>query len=176
MKERGVPWSVLLVASLLVLLFALGIAVLAETPQPETTPESTIGDETPTEDEAPTGETPAPTATALLEGVIETRTPVPTATPGLISEEVERFARTTGLYRATFLGLSGTDWINLGVSILIVLVGYAIGTVLIRGVLSKAVRRTPYTLDDNLLQAIGPNLSLFFAPFKPNREQASLAE
>jgi small-conductance mechanosensitive channel len=54
--------------------------------------------------------------------------------------------------------LSGTDWINLGISVLIVLVGYALGTLLIRGVLPKVVRRTPSTLDDKLLQVIGPDL------------------
>ena len=120
---------------------------MAQTPPPGTTPRLTAE-----------GDTPAPTATALLEGVIETRTPEPTATPGLIADEVEKLARATGLYTASFLGLSGTDWINLGISMLIVLVGYALGTLLIRGVLPKVVRRTAYTLDDKLLQAIGPEL------------------
>jgi MscS family membrane protein len=153
MKKKLGLYIVLIVASLLVLLSTLGTVVLAETPQPETATES----ETPTGD-TPTGDAPAPTATALLEGVVETRTPEPTATPGLLEEEVERLARATGLYRRSFLGLSGTDWINLGISMLVVLVGYALGTLLIRGPLPKVVRRTPTTFDDKLLQAIGPDL------------------
>ena len=135
-----------------------GIGSFAETTQPETTPEPMTDGETPAEGEAPTGETPAPTATALLEGIVETRTPEPTATPGLLAEEVEKLARATGLYTTSFLGLSGTDWINLGASMLFVLVGYGLGTLLIRGLLPSVVRRTPYTLDDKLLQDIGPDL------------------
>jgi len=154
MKARPVLRTILIVASLLVLISTLGTVVLAQTPQPGTTPGSTAEPDT----AATEGDTPAPTATALLEGVIETRTPEPTATPGLLEEEVEKLAEATGLHGTSFLGLSGTDWINLGVSLLIVLVAYALGTLLIRGVLPKVVRRTANTLDDKLLQAIGPEL------------------
>jgi small-conductance mechanosensitive channel len=150
--------------------------VSAETPQPDIAPESTAEHDTSTAEPdtaATEDDAPAPTATGVLEGVIETRTPEPTATPGLIAEEVEKLARATGLYRRSFLGLSGTDWINLGASMLIVLVGYALGTLLIRGVLPKVVRRTSSAFDDRLLQAIGPDLRwlvvIFVASFATKR-------
>lgn len=94
MKKRPVLRIVLIVTALLALLSTLGVGVLAETPQP------TTESETPMADEATTDDAPAPTATALLEGIIETRTPEPTATPGLIEEEVEKLAKAAGVHQS----------------------------------------------------------------------------
>jgi small-conductance mechanosensitive channel len=63
-----------------------------------------------------------------------------------------------GLSKVTFLGLATDDWINLGLSLGIVLAGYLGGTFLIRRVLPPMVKRTPYTVDDELLKAVGPDL------------------
>jgi MscS family membrane protein len=101
-----------------------------------------------------TGGTPAPTPTDLLEGVIITRTPEPTATPGRIEQQVEELAETVGLAQTTFLGLSVANWANLAISLLYVLVGYLIGTALIRFVLPLVVRRTQTHFDDRFLRAI----------------------
>jgi len=70
------------------------------------------------------GGAPAPTATGLLDEVLPTRTPVPTATPGIIARGVEEVAAETGLAYTYVLGLSTSDWINLGISLLFVVLGW----------------------------------------------------
>jgi small-conductance mechanosensitive channel len=63
-----------------------------------------------------------------------------------------------GLARTTFLGLSVTDWVNLAISVFVVLVGYLLGTWLIRRLLPRVVRRTPSPIDDAILEAVGPDV------------------
>jgi small-conductance mechanosensitive channel len=131
----------ILIWSFAVSLLALPILpdlILAQSPEPP----------------SPTDPTPAPTATDLLEGVIITRTPEPTATPGMLQQQVEEVVETVGLAQTSFLGFSVVNWINLAISLLYVLVGYLIGTGLIRYVLPLVVRRTQTQFDDRLLAAI----------------------
>ncbi len=139
--------AVLLVSSLLVLLAAHNEAALAQSPDPGALT-----------DEAPTGDTPAPTPTALLDRIVATRTPAPTAVPDVIEQGVDRLASAAGLDTVHFLGLYATDWINLGISLFMVLAGYLIGTWLIRRGLPMVARRTPTEFDSRLLEAIGPSL------------------
>ena len=106
----------------------------------------------------PTSVLPAPLATRVPEGAVLTRTPEPTATPGFIVEGVSTIAERSGLAGESFLGLPVEDWISLGISFLIVLAGYLVGTWLIRRVLPRVVKRTGAQLDDHLLQAVGPGL------------------
>jgi small-conductance mechanosensitive channel len=101
---------------------------------------------------------PEPTATGLLDEIIATRTPEPTATPGRIEQEVTQLAARAGLLTTRFLGLTVVDWVNLGISLAYVAIGYLIGTWVIRRLLPRVVRRTPATFDDRLLQATGPDL------------------
>jgi len=96
-----------------------------------------------------------PTPTSLLEELIMTRTPEPTATPDRIERELEELVETVGLARTTFLGLSVVNWINLAISLLFVVVGFLIGTWLIRSVLPRTAKRTPTEFDDRFLEAIG---------------------
>ncbi len=140
------------IAILFVLLWtSIGVAC-AQTPGIELLPEGTAESGTPTE------EAPAPTETGLFDEVLTTRTPVPTATPGPLELGISRLAATTGLDETRFLGLTGTDWLNLGVSLLFVLVAYLLGTWLIRRVLLRLIRRTPTEFDDRVLEAAGNNL------------------
>jgi MscS family membrane protein len=95
---------------------------------------------------------------------------MPTATPGVIQQEVAELVGRAGLARTTVLGLTVTEWILLGGSILLVLVGYLIGTWLIRRALPRLVRRTPTEFDDRFLAAVGDDvrwivvlLTLYFA-------------
>jgi len=99
-----------------------------------------------------------PTATGLLDEVLPTRTPAPTATPGLIAREVEAVTAEAGLAWTYFLGLSTTDWINLGVSLVAVGLGYLLGTLLIRRILPAVARRTPTEFDDRFLDKVGTDL------------------
>jgi small-conductance mechanosensitive channel len=97
-------------------------------------------------------------ATAESEEVITGRTPVPTATPGALDDVVQEISAAAGLEEASFLGLSADNWISLGVSLLLVLLGYLLGTWLIGRVLIQIVRRTPTELDDAPVEAISPSL------------------
>ncbi|MFN2292575.1 MAG: mechanosensitive ion channel domain-containing protein [Anaerolineae bacterium] len=101
---------------------------------------------------------PEPTPTSLLDGIIETRTPVPTVTPGWIERRVNRFTIQRGLALTEFLGLSASDWINLGISLIYVVVGYLLGTWLIRRILPRLARRTDTEFDDLFLDQAGPGL------------------
>lgn len=155
--KRDFLRTALFMISVLVLLPSFGQPVLAETPLPGPTPEVPMGSETPS-GEMPTGILPAPLATRVPEGAVLTRTPEPTATPGLIVEGVSKVAEKSGLAGESFLGLPVEDWISLGISLLIVLAGYLVGTWLIRRLLPRVVKRTGTKLDDHLLEAVGPGL------------------
>jgi small-conductance mechanosensitive channel len=114
-------------------------------------------------------ETPEPTPTALLDAVISaTRTPMPTATPDIIAEGVSRVTEATGLAGESFLGLEVEDWINLVISILIVLAGYLVGTWLIKGILPRLVRRTATEFDDRFVEAVGSDVRWLVVIFALN--------
>jgi MscS family membrane protein len=108
--------------------------------------------------EPPADASPVVTPTGLLDGVIMTRTPEPTATPGVLTEQAEQFAAVVGLSTTNFLGLTAAQWIDLGFSLLYVLVGYLLGTWLIRRILPPIVHRTPTQFDDRLLEVTGPDI------------------
>jgi MscS family membrane protein len=150
---RGRRISLLVVSAILLFLLWTPIGgVCAQTPEKESAPEGTA------ESGTPADEASAPTATGLLDEVLTTRTPVLTATPGPLEQGISRLAATTGLDETRFLGLTGTDWLNLGVSLIFVLAGYLLGTWLIRRVLLRLIRRTPTEFDDRVLKAAGNNL------------------
>ena len=176
---------ILALGLLIGLLFASPAAVFAQTPEPQPLPEVTplLEGQQATPSTAPgspdevtpegTGSIPAegaaledtgeggepePTATGLLEGIVQTRTPVPTATPGLIVSGVEDLATEIGLAPTEFLGLRATDWINLGISLLFVLAAYLLGTWLAFKILPYVVHRTQSKFDDAFLKQAGPGL------------------
>lgn len=93
-----------------------------------------------------------------VANIVPTRTTIPTATPGPVIEGVEELLQETGLSGKTLLWLKYADWINLGISLLYVLIAYLIGTWLIRWLLPRLVRRTQTVLDDRLLQTSGSEL------------------
>jgi small-conductance mechanosensitive channel len=88
-----------------------------------------------------------------LDEVAPTRTPVPTATPDILTGQISEIASRTGLAGEEFLGLYVEDWLNLGISLLIVLAGFFVGTWLMQGILRQIVRRTATLWDDRLLEA-----------------------
>lgn len=134
--SKGSLHTALIVVSVLVLLSCASQVVFAETPPPGPTSAAPAGSA------IPTSVLPASLATRVPEGAILTRTPEPTATPGLLLEAVSAVAENRGLAGESFLGLPVEDWISLGISLLIVLAGYLVGTWLIRRVLPRVVQRT----------------------------------
>jgi MscS family membrane protein len=95
---------------------------------------------------------------ATLADAAPTRTPELTATPDAIAEAAQAIAQDTGLDGTTLLGLGIVDWINLGGSVLIVLVAFLVGTWIIHRLLPRLAARTKTDLDDRLLQVSGNNL------------------
>ncbi len=144
----------------LVLALALLLAACAgETPQPAPTLTATPqAQETPeAEATGPSeGEKPAQGEEPLA--IVVTRTPEPTATPDQVAQAVNQFTQATGLTWRSFLGLAAGDWINLVISLVIVLIGYGIG-VLLTGVLLRWIaRRTSAQVGEAITKAIGPRL------------------
>jgi small-conductance mechanosensitive channel len=111
---------------------------------------------TPTIEQAtpPSGEQPT-------EQVTHTPTPEPTPTPGPLVKLVSELAASTGKGRIIIFGLSGEDWINLVISVLIAVAGIYILTGMVSLVLRKVVSRTASQFDDRLLAAIGPQVRAF---------------
>ena len=85
--------------------------------------------------------------------------------PGVVASGAEESTAETGLAYTYVLGLSTSDWINLGISLLFVVLGYLVGTLLIRRILPPIARRTPTDLDDRLLEKLGPDLRWLLVVF-----------
>jgi len=145
MKNRILLLLIWSVAALQLALPGLDGPVSAQTPEPP----------------SPTDGSPAPTATDLLEGVLITRTPEPTSTPGRVDQQVEEVVEAAGLSQTSFLGLRVVQWISLGISLLYVLAAYLIGKGLARLILPAIVRRTQGQLDEGLLVATFDGLRWF---------------
>jgi small-conductance mechanosensitive channel len=129
-----------------------------------------------------------PTATNTTEGgaaaegggeeeeqLIMTPTLRPTATPGVITELVTDITTELGIDEATFLGLTADDWINLGISVLLVLVGGLLGGRLVVGLLRRVTKSTSSEFDDEFVGVIAPQIYwlvlLFSARFAVERLQ-----
>lgn len=94
-----------------------------------------------------------------VEEIIRTQTPEPTATPGVLTEIVSEIASQTGLNKSVFLGLTGEDWINLGISLLIVVIGYLVLTRLAYILLRQIARATNNQLAEHAVEAIKGQIS-----------------
>ena len=86
----------------------------------------------------------------------------PTATPGVISDVVNQVTEATNLYGTHLLGLSVADWINLAISLVMVLLALTLIARLAYFVLMKIARRTTTPYDEIYLQTIKPFLHWFF--------------
>ena len=71
---------------------------------------------------------------------------------------MDEFAYEAGLARTTFLGLSVPDWINLGISLAWIVGGYLLGTLLIRRVLPRLVKRSNNQFAGEVLDTTGSDL------------------
>ena len=98
------------------------------------------------------------TPTPLFGELISDRTPIPTATISAVMQSIETFAARRGFLSTRFLGVRVVDWINILISTLIVLVGYLLGTWLIKRVLPSLVKRTATEFDDAILEKVGPEV------------------
>jgi MscS family membrane protein len=108
-------------------------------------------------------------ASGEIASSIAARTPVPTPTPNLVDQQINEFTTATGLADSTFLGLTAENWINLAISILILVAGYLLTTRLLRYFVRRVIRRTATAFYETILKAIVPELKwlvgLFFLRF-----------
>lgn len=93
--------------------------------------------------------------------VIHTPTPEPTPTPCPLVKLVDELITSTGKGRRIIFGLSGEDWLNLVVSVLIAVAGIYILTSVVFLALRRVVSRTASQFDDRLLAATGPQVRAF---------------
>ena len=107
-------------------------------------------------------------ATAVAE-----RTPVPTPTPNRVDREIAEITNELGISGASFLGITAEDWIDLGISVLIILLGYFVGTRLLTWILRWITKRTSTEIDESLVRKLTPDLKwlvvLFFTRFAVHR-------
>jgi small-conductance mechanosensitive channel len=154
LKRKDVQKQVLV---LIFILLALLMSACGSDPPPTATATPTVI--------SPIG-TPEPESTTssgggigdIQPGDISTsvagRTPVPTPTPGIIDQEIERISDATGLAGKTFLGLTTEDWLSLAFSALMVAVGYFVSLRLLNRGLKYVARRLGKKFDDSFLNGI----------------------
>ena len=94
------------------------------------------------------------------EEIIITPTPEKTATPSPFQKTISDIARSTGLNRQVILGLTGEDLINLGISLLIVLVGTILITRIVHALLRWITGFTPSKRDDEFVAAVNNQINL----------------
>lgn len=127
------------------------------TPPPTETPPPGTPEGTPVADIAGVLSDPIGALPETLDDIasaIAQRTPVPTQPPDIIEQYVDEVAAGTGLDRITFLGLSGNDWLNILISLLLIIVGTVLVNYLLLAVLRWLVNRTPFSFDNELLAAL----------------------
>lgn len=90
-------------------------------PSPTVQPESTGA-----ADAAAAGDGSIAAAADGVATAVVGRTPVPTQTPGVIDKGIETVTDATGLTGKSFLGLQMSDWIGVGISIGIILLGFLV--------------------------------------------------
>lgn len=106
----------------------------------------------------PIQETPEPQEPGILNEFIVERTPIPTALPGPIQQEVEKIIVRAGLSRTQVLGLNITDWVNLLLSIIYILIGSILGSYLVKKAFQHFESRAPQGLNQEYVEKIGANL------------------
>jgi MscS family membrane protein len=97
-------------------------------------------------------------ATLEAAGVIETREPQPTITPGPIAEAVEDIAEVTNIDNINFLGLTGEDWINLFISLVLILLAYVLGSLAARLLVRYANKFLIEEESRDLMEKVGRTL------------------
>jgi len=114
---------------------------------------------------APAAATPQAESTSDPEAITVEQTPKPTSTPDRLTRSVDAFSESVGADRVIFLGLTGTDWINLGFSWLIVLVSYGIGGIVARVIVPRLTRRVPKPYDREIRDVVSPKIRQLFGLF-----------
>jgi len=86
----------------------------------------------------------------------------PTATPGAIYSVVQQAVEATNMEEAEFIGLSAADWINLIISVFLVVITLTLIARVIFLILRRIARRTATPYDEIYLESIKPYLRWLF--------------
>ena len=149
-RTASFVYCTILIAAVL-LLTACSSESDAATSTPSTTVES--------EATSSTEETVSPTEAEETETqIIVTPTLPPTPTPGPVDHLVADLVEDISIADFSFLGLSSKDWINLVISLIVLLLGYVAAGWLIGVGLRWLVRRSGIEIADVFLRKIGDQL------------------
>ncbi len=110
-----------------------------------------------------TNETAEVKSTQEEEQIITTPTPAPTATPGPIDILISDVAERTGANRAYIFGLSVEDWVNLLISLVLVLFGIYVVSRIIIHFLKKAADKAPTPWAGEFIELTKPQIRWFIA-------------
>lgn len=91
------------------------------------------------------------------EQVLATPTPAPTATPSTLDIAVDDIVERVGISDLNFFGLSGKNLVNLLISIILIVLGSIVGSVLVDGAL-WITRRTPGKYDDQIVELLSAQI------------------
>lgn len=159
-----ITWSYKLSHTVLLWAAAVLMALVfaaCSTSQPASTPVATASPSRITNTPEPTSATREPAASEEAGGIIRpSATPAPTLTPGAITELISEFTQTQGLQDVTVLRVSVEDWLNLGYSILLILLIGALFSRLVYFLLTKIAERTETRYDDQFVQQIRSQIYL----------------
>jgi small-conductance mechanosensitive channel len=162
--HRKVKVDSLLVFIILLVAFLSSCAPSAPTIPPTLTVSPTV-----TLTDTPEPPTPKPGADEGEEGILlPSATARPTVTPGVITEVVEQFAASRGLTNTVVIGISVENWLNLGVSVVLVLIIGFLVSRLVYFLMEMAVARTEIKYDDEFVKRIRSQifLSIFVIGFQ----------
>jgi MscS family membrane protein len=125
--------------------------------------QASAGDELNIQPTVTPGETAVSESNEQSDGLISSRDPRPTATPGVITISVENlFAKSDG---AEFLWLDWADWVNLFISLLIAFLGYVLGSWILYGILGRVVARTQNEFDNEIYKLVRSDLRWLIVVF-----------
>jgi small-conductance mechanosensitive channel len=150
---KSINLSRFLFISIALILLASACAENIEEPPPEATSSATLSATDGVDDQA-SPETP--------EGILEaaaSRTPEPTPTPDLFSQQVDQLVSNLGLQQEKILGRSVRDWFDLGVSVLIVFFGSILLKWILGSLLNKLIQSTETDFDNRFLAQINRPLT-----------------
>lgn len=101
---------------------------------------------------------PAESAAPAETQIFEAPTPQPTATPGALTEAAEDLAEIIGAEEVQFLGLLVEDWIDLGISLIIILAGLLVVAPLLLLIISLIARYALTSDWQRLLEMVRPQV------------------
>lgn len=98
------------------------------------------------------------TTIPTLVDLVPTRTPAPTATPDAISNAISQIIKKIGISERTLLWLKFADWIDLLISLGIIVLAYIGSALLVNWLLPRLIKRTKIKHFDTVLHASGKHI------------------